>query len=135
MEGHTNMGKASNSGPLDFERLLELSDLRTETVASVPRWGIDVDVMELSAEAVIKARQAATDKKSGEIDGTALMKALLVDSCVNPRFTREQVEALFQKSKEPLDAIYDVIVSLNGLGGDSAKEAEESFPVTEPTDG
>jgi hypothetical protein len=114
---------------VSFDELLRRSQLQT-TIIHVDRWGIDVEIREMSMREVESLRAKATDRK-GQLDQSKLARLFVVASCVNPSFTYEQVTDLYEASPVPLDQIGAAIVSFNNIGEDASVNAEEVFPGAE----
>lgn len=113
----------AEEGIATFEDLLERAEL-VEREVTVPRWG-RVVVRELSAYEQIQIRRDAT-RKDGTVDGLDLVKRVVQAALVRPSVTLPQVEALFNKSAEPINALYEEIEKINkaDAGGVEAAEAE-----------
>lgn len=121
--------KMIDPATVSFEELLKRSDLK-HTVVRVPRWDIDVEITELSADKVQQLREASL--VMGEVDNELLGANLIAASCVSPHFTLAQVQQLGSgkdKSQVPLRALIEAIQALNGMGEQGRFAAESSFPA------
>ena len=107
----------------DFDALVQKSDLKKATLKNVPRWDIDVDIMEVSAAEQIRILKEAND------DGLKQSKMYIRAGLVNPRLTDEQVDRLLAdgKSLVPVDYILRGIRVLSGLTKEEQQRLERSF--------
>lgn len=125
----TNNKSQNGHAPVSFDELLKRSKLQTTTIP-VNRWGIDVEIRELSLRELEQLQAKATDRK-GVLDKDKLSRLLVAACCVNPSFTYEQVCDLFDASPAPINAIGEAIQDFNNMGEDAPLKAEEAFPGSE----
>lgn len=113
----------SEGNKFDFDALLAKSDLRKATLKDVPRWGIDVEIIEVSAAEQIRIATAAVD------DSVRQSKMLIKAALVNPRLTDEQIDKLLsdRASLAPVDYIIRGIKRLSGLSEEETKRLDRSF--------
>jgi hypothetical protein len=111
------------SEKFDFEALIAKSDLRRATLRDVPRWGIDVEVMEVSAAEQIRIVREASD------DGIKQNKLLIKAGLTSPRLSDEQIDRLLSEntSLAPVDYIIRGIKRLSGLTEEDQKRLDRSF--------
>ena len=116
-------GENGHKPKFDFDALIAKSDLRKATLKDVPRWGIDVEIMEISA-----AEQIRIVKEAGD-DAIKQNKMYLRGGLIDPRLTDEQVERLFASSTSlvPADYILRGIKLLSGLTKEETDRLERSF--------
>ncbi len=125
----TKSNNGHSPAPVSFDELLRRSQLQTTSV-HVDRWGIDIEIRELSLRELETLRAKATDRK-GVVDSDKLSRLLVAACCVNPSFTYDQVSDLFDASPAPINAIGQAIQDFNNLGEDASVKAEEVFPAAE----
>lgn len=112
---------------LDKTAILGADDLKRETV-SVPEWGGDVIVQEMTAKARLEWSTAAYTVEKGKTAANpeTFMAALLVVCCVGedgePLFSSEDMPALARKSGAAVERVAGVAMRLNGM---SAKSEDE----------
>lgn len=120
---------------MSVEDILAIDDIGLDEVV-VPEWNNAKFVIRaLTMEETIKATRAATRKvKQGgkevdEIDQLAMSRNLFQYAVVEPQFTPEQVERLFQKNASAVARVVAAINTVNALSvsKEDAVELENSF--------
>ena len=109
---------------LSREEILSKKDLKKEKV-TVPEWGGDVFVSEMTGEARDSFEQSliAKDKTLKNIRAR-LVCSTLVDENSNRLFSDDDVEVVGKLSAAVLDKLCKVSQNLNGLTSEDLKEAE-----------
>ena len=117
------MADGTEKPKFDFDALLAKSDLKRATLKDVPRWGIDVEIMEVSAAEQIRILKEAPE------DGFKQTRLYIQAGLINPRLTEEQINRLLgdDKSLAPIDYILNGIRKLSGLTKEEQKRLERSF--------
>lgn len=117
---------------LTREAILSADDLKRESV-SVPEWGGDVVVQEMTAKARTAWSSAVYSKgDDGEVkaDSDIFSSALLVACCVGedgePLFTASDIAALSKKSGKAVERVLTVALRLNGMSEAAREEAKKN---------
>ena len=109
---------------LTKEEILAAEDIPTQVV-DVPAWGGAVRVAGMS----LGKRNEMMRKikgKDGEIDPEKASLEAFVTGVVEPKFTREDFDALRQKSASAIDDVTKVFLELSGVGEDATESAEKN---------
>lgn len=104
--------------------ILAIDDTQ-ESVVNIPEWNCSVRVKSLT-----KSRQIALRKQStirGVVDENRLEGLLFIYGVVEPQFSPEHVDRLFEKSSGAVDRILQEILTLSGMTEDVTKAAEADF--------
>jgi hypothetical protein len=114
---------------LTKDQILEVSDLKTETVA-VPEWGGDVAVRSMTGAdrdafetAMITVGADGTRTPDMKNIRAKLVALTLVDGAGNRLFETSDIERLALKSAAALERIFDVAQRLNGMGAAAQADA------------
>lgn len=115
---------------LDRSAILSKKDLKREKV-SVPEWGGDVFVSEMTGEArdewELELHEYRKDNSRKLKNPSArLVVATVVDEDGNLLFTRDDVDEVGKLSCEALDRICRVAQALNKIGAVSIEDAEKN---------
>ena len=120
---------------LTRDAILSADDLRT-LVVSVPEWGGDVTVRELTGTErdEYESSVVRTDGDKVSVDARDMRAKLVVMSVVDEDgkrlFTVQDVKALGAKSAKALDRIMDVARSLSGIGNEALEAKGKDLPET-----
>lgn len=113
------------------DAILSTNDLKTEIV-TVPEWGVDITVKELS----LRTRTRVLDMHSTGAADAAIVETVIagaLDESGNALFTRDDAEALAEKSEAAMIKLYRAIMELSGVPiGDKTEKPEP--PAAKPSD-
>lgn len=104
------------------DAILKKDDLKTETV-TVEQWGVDVPVKELS----LRTRTRVMDMHGTGAADEAIVETVIagaLDEDGEPLFTRDDAEALAEKSEAAMIKLYKAILKLSGVDIDGKGEGE-----------
>ena len=104
------------------DAILKKDDLKTETV-TVEQWGVDVPVKELS----LRTRTRVMDMHGTGAADEAIVETVIagaLDENGEPLFTRDDAEALAEKSEAAMIKLYKAILKLSGVDIDGKGEGE-----------
>ena len=102
-------------------QILDAVDLNTEDV-TVPEWGGDVTVSELSAAALMELTDALKGAQSSFRE--RFVAACVLDPETGDRmFTDADVVALGGKSRKALERVWNVAVKLNAFSDEAVEES------------
>lgn len=115
------------------DAILKKDDLKTETV-TVEQWGVDVPVKELS----LRTRTRVMDMHGTGAADEAIVETVIagaLDEDGNPLFTRDDAEALAEKSEAAMIKLYKAILKLSGvdIDGKGEGEGEEETEAAKPS--
>ena len=116
------------------DAILKKDDLKTETV-TVEQWGVDVPVKELS----LRTRTRVMDMHGTGAADEAIVETVIagaLDENGEPLFTRDDAEALAEKSEAAMIKLYKAILKLSGVDIDGKGEGEgkEETEAAKPSD-
>jgi len=116
------------------DAILNKDDLKTEVVP-VEEWGVDVPVKELS----LRTRTRVMDMHGTGAADEAIVETVIagaLDEEGNPLFTRDDAEALAEKSEAAMIKLYKAILKLSGvdIDGKSEGEGEGETEAAKPSD-
>lgn len=116
------------------DAILKKDDLKTETV-TVEQWGVDVPVKELS----LRTRTRVMDMHGTGAADEAIVETVIagaLDENGEPLFTRDDAEALAEKSEAAMIKLYKAILKLSGvdIDGKGEGEGEEETEAAKPSD-
>ncbi len=115
------------------DAILKKDDLKTETV-TVEEWGVDVTVKELS----LRTRTRVMDMHGTGAADEAIVETVIagaLDEEGNPLFTRDDAEALAEKSEAAMIKLYKAILKLSGVDIDGkAADAKKETEAAKPSD-
>jgi hypothetical protein len=98
----------------------------------VPAWGCTLLIQKLKKEKEVQIRKASlTWDTKGRISKTddALSEKMLFQACVvEPSFTMEDIEALWQTDAETVNIVVKAIMIFNGMTKEESEKAEAEFP-------
>lgn len=133
LKPNTDLISENGTGQSLIDRLREKSRLRTEVV-HVERWDMDVTIRELSSREMRMIREAM-DKEfpNGDPDRERVAIHAIAYSCVDPTFSVEDIDLLRgdDMADEPMRTLGNAVLTLNKMGVEGVKSAENSFPPTE----
>lgn len=117
---------------LSKNAILGASDLASE-VLSVPQWGGDVRIRELTAhERSVFEKDAMAGKEIDWVDYKVRMVCICVVDEANERiFSDEDRDAVGKRSPAAIDLVFNAITALNKLGNAATDEAEKASAVTQ----
>ena len=115
------------------DAILKKDDLKTETV-TVEQWGVDVPVKELS----LRTRTRVMDMHGTGAADEAIVETVIagaLDEDGEPLFTRDDAEALAEKSEAAMIKLYKAILKLSGvdIDGKGEGEGEEETEAAKPS--
>lgn len=115
------------------DAILKKDDLKTETV-TVEQWGVDVPVKELS----LRTRTRVMDMHGTGAADEAIVETVIagaLDENGEPLFTRDDAEALAEKSEAAMIKLYKAILKLSGvdIDGKGEGEGEEETEAAKPS--
>lgn len=124
------------------DAILSTNDLKTEVV-KVEEWGVDITVKELS----LRTRTRVMDMHGTGAADEAIVETVIagaLDEDGKQLFTRDDAEALAEKSEAAIIKLYKAILKLSGVDidgkgeGEGEKETEaaklsDSAPSSTPT--
>lgn len=110
---------------LTAEAILGAVDVE-ERVVEVPQWGGAVRIRGLTKAAQQAIRRKATGP-DGQVDPLLVERWTFLTCVVEPQFTEEQAEALWQKSAAAVDTVLQAILDLSGLTEEAARAAQRTF--------
>jgi len=108
---------------LTREQILSIKDVQEEEVY-IEQWGGSVLVRSLSGNERNRILNICMNKK-GKMDSSKLYPLLIVAGCVDPAFSKEDIDALNNKNAGALEKLAKVIMKLSGLGPEDLEEDEE----------
>lgn len=116
------------------DAILKKDDLKTEVVP-VEEWGVDVPVKELS----LRTRTRVMDMHGTGAADEAIVETVIagaLDENGDPLFTRDDAEALAEKSEAAMIKLYKAILKLSGvdIDGKGEGEGEEETEAAKPSD-
>lgn len=114
------------------DAILKKDDLKTETV-TVEQWGVDVPVKELS----LRTRTRVMDMHGTGAADEAIVETVIagaLDEDGEPLFTRDDAEALAEKSEAAMIKLYKAILKLSGVNIDGTAEGEQETEAAKPSD-
>lgn len=111
------------------ENILSIEDIEnavdTETkIIDVPEWGGAIKIKSITKGAQWKMAKASEDK----MDASLFERLLLTNSIIEPEFTEETIEILYEKSAEVVNRVLASIYDISGLSGEVQAEIGEEFP-------
>lgn len=109
---------------LTAEAILGAADT-PEEVLPVPEWGGSVRIRGLTKRQQVDAR--ARSMVNGEVDVAESQMVLWMEGVIEPRFTREQMAALFEKNAGAVDRVLKRLLVLSGMDDGAVKEKERQF--------
>ena len=109
---------------LTREEILNVKDIKQEEV-EVSEWGGSVLVQSLSGERRGEVIDTCMNDK-GKMVTTKLYPLLLIEGCVEPKFTREDFAAINNKNSGALEKVAQAIMKLSGISKDDLEEAEKN---------
>jgi hypothetical protein len=115
---------SASNGILTVEAILAVPDTTTEIV-QMPEWGGAVKVIGLTKRQQVDIRRAAM--VDGEVDAEKVQAGIFREGVLEPRFTEEQMGALFDKNAGLVDRVLMVIMRLSGMEEGAVKEKEKTF--------
>ncbi len=113
----------------DLAAILSLDDKKEDWV-NIPEWEMKIKVKSLSKADQVRLRKQSMVKGPGgvtNIDPVKMEQLLIVYGVVEPKFTTEHIDRLFEKQSGAVDRILAAIFKISGMTEDSAKDAEADF--------
>ena len=109
---------------LNREDILNAKDIK-DTEVEVPEWGGTVLVRTLTGA----QRAAVLDGAMGEdgkVSSLELYPRLIVAGCVEPEFSKADVEALNEKSASAIEVVAKAIMGISGISKDDVEKSEKN---------
>lgn len=105
-------------------------------VVEVPEWGTGVRVTGISKVKQEKIATDATNPDTGESDAKVVEMSMFMHGVIEPTFTEEQVEALWETAPGPINRVLKRILQLSGTAktDDAVKAAVRTFPKEQATE-
>lgn len=101
----------------------------TDTI-HIDEWDTDVRVQGVGKRQHSKIIAEATNPETGEIDNDVVEMAIFRDAVLEPKFSEEEIEALWQTAPKPINTVLRRILELSGTapGKDPVATAAKTFP-------
>lgn len=109
---------------LTVEAILAAADTPEDTV-SVPEWGGAVRVRGLTKHQQQDIRVRAT--VNGSVDEERSQQLLWTEGVIEPRFTEDQMFALFEKQAGAVDRVLKRLLELSGMTEEAVTNKEAAF--------
>lgn len=118
------MSTKPETARLTADEILALQDTKTDEV-TVPEWGgTQVKVIGLTKKQQLDIRERST--VDGDVSAEKSQGYMFLEGVLEPRFTEDQLPALFEKNAGAIDRILTRVLELSGMkeGAIKAKEGE-----------
>lgn len=104
--------------------ILATQDAATEDVF-VPEWDTMVTVIGLTKRQQLDIRNKSI--VNDEVDFEKSQAMLFLEGVVDPRFTEDQLPALFEKNAGAVDRVLKVVLRLSGMQPEDVRKREAEF--------
>lgn len=109
---------------LTADEILALRDTTPEEFY-VEQWDTTVTIIGLTKRQQLDIRKASI--VDGDINEELVQQAMVQQAVIEPRFTEEQMGALFEKNAGAIDGILKRVLTLSGMREEDVKDKKQTF--------
>lgn len=107
--------------------ILALDDVRKDVVF-IPEWDTEITVIGLTKRQQLDIRQRSLVED--EPDAEKSQQLMWMEGVLDPKFTEDQLPALFEKNAGAIDRVLTRVLELSGMKPeDVTKQKEAKFPA------
>ena len=125
---NANDAPNGQDGPayLSVEAILSAPDT-PEEVLFIKQWNGSVKIKGLTKRQQVDIRNRAM-REGPEPDPEWVQRYMWLEAVIEPRFTEEQLGALFEKNAGAVDHVLSRVLFLSGMDQEAIKRREATFP-------